>query len=74
MKGKKGKRKKTEAKEGCPAPDDLYPLSPMLSRRGLHLQSEGLVPLGVERALDGPGLLLALTFGIRNQFQLDVGI
>lgn len=38
------------------------------------LQSEGLVPHGVQATFDGLGLLLALTFGIRNQLELDVGV
>lgn len=38
------------------------------------LQSEGLIPHGVQATFDGLGLLLALTFGIRNQLELDVGV
>lgn len=37
-------------------------------------QSEGLVPRGVEGAFDGLCLLLALTLGIGNQLELDVGV
>lgn len=50
------------------------PLSLMLGHGDFHLQSEGFIPLRVEGALDGLGLLLALTFGIRDQFQFYVGI
>lgn len=37
-------------------------------------QSEGLIPGGVEATFDGLGLLLALTFGIWDQLELDVGV
>lgn len=37
-------------------------------------QFEGLVPGRVEAALDGFCLLFALTPGVWDQFQLDVGI
>lgn len=37
-------------------------------------QSEGLVPGGIEATFDGPGLLLALALGIRNKFELHIGI
>ena len=49
-------------------------LPPTLGCNNFNLQSKCLVPLGVEGALDGLGLLLALTLGIRNQFQFHVRI
>lgn len=45
-----------------------------LGCNNFNLQSECLVPLGVEGALDCFGLLFALTFGVRNEFQFHVGI
>lgn len=38
------------------------------------LQGEGLVPHRVQATFDGLGLLLALTFGIRNELELHVGV
>lgn len=38
------------------------------------LQSEGLVPHGVQATFDSLGLLLAFTFGIRNQLELHIGV
>lgn len=38
------------------------------------LQFKGLVPGGVEAALDGLGLLLALVARVRDQLQLHVGV
>lgn len=38
------------------------------------LQFEGLVPGGVEAALNSFGLLFALTSRIRDQFQLHIGV
>lgn len=38
------------------------------------LQFKGLIPGGVEAALDGLGLLLALVARVRDQFQLHVGV
>lgn len=46
----------------------------MLGHGDSHLQSEGFIPLWIEGTLDGLGLLFALTFGIRDQFQFNVGI
>lgn len=57
-----GKQELREGPPGLGPPNDF------------HSQSEGLVPLGVQGALDGFGLLLALTFGVGNEFQLHVGI
>lgn len=37
-------------------------------------QSKSLVPGGVEATFDGFGLLLALTLGIWDQLELDVGV
>ena len=39
-----------------------------------HTQGEGLVPAGVQRALDGLGLLLALALRVGDEFQFDVRI
>lgn len=38
------------------------------------LQSEALVPGGVEAAFDGLGLLFALALGIWDQFEFDVRV
>lgn len=38
------------------------------------LQFKGLIPGGVEAALDGLGLLLALVARVRDQLQLHVGV
>lgn len=38
------------------------------------LQSEGLIPSGVEATFNGLGLLLALTLGIWDELELDVGV
>ena len=38
------------------------------------LQGEALIPGGVEATFDGLGLLLALTLGIWDQLELDVGV
>lgn len=38
------------------------------------LQSEGLIPGGVEATFNGLGLLLALTLGIWDELELDVGV
>lgn len=38
------------------------------------LQSEGLVPCGVEATFNGLGLLLALTLGIWDELELDVRV
>lgn len=38
------------------------------------VQFEGLVPGGVQAALDGLGLLLALAARVRDQLQLHVGV
>lgn len=40
----------------------------------IHSQSKSLVPFGVEVGADGFGLLLGLTFGVRGELELDVGI
>lgn len=37
-------------------------------------QSESVVPGGVEATFDGFGLLLALTLGIWDQLEFDVGV
>lgn len=37
-------------------------------------QSESFIPGGVEATFDGFGLLLALTLGIWDQLELDIGI
>lgn len=49
-------------------------LPPRLGCSNFNLQSKCLVPLRVEGALNGLGLLLALTLGIRNQFQFHIRI
>lgn len=38
------------------------------------LQSEGLIPGGVEATFDGLSLLLALALGVWDQLELDVGV
>lgn len=37
-------------------------------------QGERLVPAGVERGTDGPGLLFGLVLGVRGELELDVGV
>ena len=39
-----------------------------------HVQLEGLVPGGVQVALDGAGLLFALAAWVRDELQLHVGV
>lgn len=43
-------------------------------RNNFNSQSECLIPLGVEGAFDGFGLLLALALGVRNQFQFHIRV
>lgn len=38
------------------------------------LQGEAFVPDRIQATFDGLGLLLALTLGIWDQFELDVGV
>lgn len=48
--------------------------SEMWYRIGDVSQGEALIPGGVEATFDGLGLLLALTLGIWDQLELDVGV
>ena len=72
-----GKEQRKE-KLGEDLPNLRWPTTQPAPRRlgcnDFNLQSKCLVPLRVEGALDGFGLLLALTLGIRNQFQFHVRI
>lgn len=72
--GKEGREQRLGEKLRDPRWPTIQPPPPMLSCKNFHLQSKRLIPLRVEGALDGFGLLLALTFGVRNQFQFHVGI
>lgn len=37
-------------------------------------QGEGLVPAGVERRTDGPGLLFGLIFGVGGDLEFDIWV
>lgn len=68
--GRKGRKEFSNLREPITQP----PPPPISGCRKVNLQSKCLVPLRVERALDGFGLLLALAFRVRNKFQFYVGI
>lgn len=60
-------------KLGEALPDLRWPTT-RAGHNNFNSQSECLIPLGVEGAFDGFGLLLALALGVRNQFQFHIRV